>query len=91
MKVALYESQGKIHFVNLSCPETDSGEVLVRLVHGAVCGNDIHVLYEMPLDEFPFLPGFSGHECVGEVEKSRSPYIRRKNQGWCLFDSLWIR
>ncbi|MCJ7626669.1 MAG: zinc-binding dehydrogenase, partial [Anaerolineaceae bacterium] len=51
--------------------------VLVRVTHAVICGSDLHVLYEMPVEEYPFPAGFSGHECVGVVEESRSPVFQR--------------
>jgi L-iditol 2-dehydrogenase len=72
MKTAQYTARGQINFVDLPTPRCTSQEVLVRLKQVAICGSDLHVLYGMPFDEYPFPPGFSGHECVGVVEVSAS-------------------
>ncbi len=73
MKVAQYASPGQIKLIEMPIPQIESDEVLVRLDKVAICGSDLHVVYEMPPDKYPFPPGFSGHECVGVVEESDSP------------------
>ncbi len=72
MKAAQYTARGQVSFVDIPFPRVNSQEVLVRLVYDVICGSDLHVLYEMPADEYPFPQGFSGHECVGVVEQSQS-------------------
>ena len=59
------------------CEERDvrppaDGEVLVKTSFGSICGSDLHlVLMEgIPVPEVQ-LPGFPGHEGVGEIVESR--------------------
>jgi len=73
MKTAQYTARGQVSFINLPIPQVNTGEILVHLKIIAICGSDLHVLYDMPSDDYPFPPGFSGHECVGVVEESGSP------------------
>lgn len=76
MKTAQYTALGKVGFLDALPPEVHPQEVLIRLDHVAICGSDLHLLYEMPDGEFPYPPGFSGHECVGIVEESHSPEFK---------------
>ncbi len=80
MKTAQYTARGQVSFIDLAISPPNANEVLVRLKKVAICGSDLHVLYHMPSDDYPFPPGFSGHECVGVVEESRSPEFQPGNR-----------
>lgn len=52
-------------------PKPAKGEVLVRVIRVAICGSDVHIFHNIPpLERFPSIAGFSGHEAVGVVEHS---------------------
>ena len=51
-------------------PEPEGEEVVVRLEAAAICGSDLHGLYERP-DERPFIPGHEGAGVVVKVDKPR--------------------
>jgi len=67
---------------NMVCEQADidppqDGQLLVRLREAAICGSDLHILYDglrVPADNIK--PGFPGHEGVGEVVESRSPQFK---------------
>jgi L-iditol 2-dehydrogenase len=64
------------------CEETkvdppQEGQLLVRMRMAAICGSDLHIVYDgVDLPPFPQLPGFPGHEGVGEVMESRAAGFR---------------
>jgi 2-desacetyl-2-hydroxyethyl bacteriochlorophyllide A dehydrogenase len=77
MRAARYLEQGRIVCEQAPVPALSDGEVLVRTQLAAICGSDLHVVY----DGMSFLPqpcphGYPGHEGLGEVIESRSPLLR---------------
>ena len=77
MKAVQYVSPGNVAVIDVPVPERSAGEVLLRLDKVAVCGSDLHQLYDSAPASFPFAPGVSGHECIGVVEETDSAEIRR--------------
>lgn len=54
----------------------EPGQVVVRMLHAAVCGSDLHVVFHGLLhEEGPARPGYPGHEGVGVVVESRSEHV----------------
>ncbi len=69
MKAARISGPGQIESVEVPEPTPSTGQVLIRMVMGAICGSDLHHLHEpYSPDAYPLRPGYSGHECVGVVE-----------------------
>jgi L-iditol 2-dehydrogenase len=64
---------------NMVCEQAEidppqEGQLLVRLREAAICGSDLHIVYDglkVPAEHVK--PGFPGHEGVGEVVESRAP------------------
>jgi len=77
MKAVQYVSPGHVTVVDVPVPERPAGEVLLRLDKVAICGSDLHMLYDSAPASFPFAPGVSGHECIGVVEEADSTEVRR--------------
>ena len=52
--------------------EPTKGQVVVRNQMAAICGSDLHQVFftRRAPTEFPGLPGWPGHEGVGEVVES---------------------
>jgi len=77
MRAARYVEPGRIVCEQTPLPALSDGEVLVRVSLAAVCGSDLHVVY----DDISELPrpcphGYPGHEGLGEVVQSKSPLFR---------------
>jgi L-iditol 2-dehydrogenase len=77
MRAARYVERGRIECEQADVPTLNDGDVLVRLQFSAVCGSDLHVVY----DDMSYLPqpcphGYPGHEGIGEVVESKSPALK---------------
>ncbi|MSP14810.1 MAG: hypothetical protein EXR62_17850 [Chloroflexi bacterium] len=70
MKAAQYVAPGQIDIVEVPLPPLAPGQVLLRVDKVAVCGSDLHELYDSPVENYPYKPGRSGHECVATVEST---------------------
>ena len=77
MKAAQYTAPGQIDLIDVADPVGAAGEVIVRTDKVTICGSDLHFLHDSPAGSYPWEPGQSGHECVGIVEESADPAIRR--------------
>lgn len=65
---------GKMDCVEAEVEPIRDGEVLVRGHYGSICGSDLHVVYDGVMTAPSlWIPGYPGHEGVGEVLESRSP------------------
>ena len=77
MRAAKFVAVGRIQCEETALPAPQEGEVLVRSDLAAICGSDLHVVY----DGMSFLPqpcphGYPGHEGIGEVVESKSPKFK---------------
>ena len=74
MLAAHVPETGTIRLVDWPDPvATEPGQFVVRLLHSAVCGSDIHAMLEGNMHPSgPTAPGYSGHEGVGVVTATRS-------------------
>jgi L-iditol 2-dehydrogenase len=77
MRAARYVEKGRIVCEQAPVPELHDGEVLVRNRLSAICGSDLHVVY----DDLSFMPhpcphGYPGHEGLGDVVESKSPLFK---------------
>lgn len=74
MRAARYLHKGRIVCEQAAVPALGDGEVLVRTELAAICGSDLHVVYDdMASMAHPCPHGYPGHEGLGEVVESRSP------------------
>ncbi|HBY93272.1 MAG: zinc-binding dehydrogenase [Ardenticatenaceae bacterium] len=68
---------GRVEVAEVDKPSLQNGNVLVKMVMGALCGTDLHLFEQKrPASDFPMPPGFSGHECVGIVEEAGGGDVR---------------
>lgn len=77
MKAVQYVSPGRVAVIDTPHPAQSGDDVLLSLDKVAICGSDLHMLYDSPPERFPFGPGVSGHECIGIVEESIVPEVQR--------------
>lgn len=68
MKSVQVVARGRAQFIEVEKPSVESGHVLIRTSHLALCGSDIQMLHYAADDAYPFPPGTSGHEMVGTIE-----------------------
>jgi D-arabinose 1-dehydrogenase-like Zn-dependent alcohol dehydrogenase len=76
MKAAQITARRKIEVIDVPEPDhLEDGEVKVDVEYISVCGSDIYLEYDAPLDEeeYPLAPGRPVHECAGTVVESRDP------------------
>ncbi len=78
MKALTYQGEGDVKVVDVPKPSVkDSGDALVKVTLGAVCGSDLHILHgHTPMNTGAIL----GHEFVGVVEEVGSG-VRRFRPG----------
>jgi L-iditol 2-dehydrogenase len=77
MRAALFVEPGRIICEQAPLPKLNAGEVLVRTQLSAICGSDLHVVYDgMSYMPHPCPHGYPGHEGLGEVVESKSPILR---------------
>ncbi len=76
MRALTFHAAGDVRLVDVPKPSiTGTGDVLVRVTLGAVCGSDLHILHgNTPMNEGAVL----GHEFVGVVEDAGSEVKRFK-------------
>src|SRR5260370_13426903 len=67
MKALTFRGEGDVKVADVPQPAiSDSGDALIRVTLGAVCGSDLHILHGLtPMNEGAVL----GHEFVGVVEE----------------------
>ena len=77
MRAARYLEKGRIVCEQAPVPKLNDGEVLVRTQLAAICGSDLHVVYD-DISHYPHrCPlGYPGHEGLGEVVESKSPLFK---------------
>jgi L-iditol 2-dehydrogenase len=77
VRAARYLAPGEVDLIEAPLPAAAPGQVVVRVSCVTLCGSDLHELTDGPRASYPRPPGFSGHECVGVVEESSAPGVRR--------------
>ena len=55
--------------VDADAPAARIDHALVRPEIISICGSDLRTMYSLPEDEYPRLPGESGHEIIGIIEE----------------------
>lgn len=74
MLAAVIPEPGRIEIDEFPIPAMDDGEALIKMETAAICGSDIHVVYEgWAREDAIGRPGYPGHEGIGTVVESRSP------------------
>lgn len=77
MQAVQYISSGQVSLVNIPEPEVQPGQVLIRMERAAICGSDLHALYDMAPTDYPLKPGMTGHECIGIIEEAADSGFKR--------------
>ncbi|GAB2804290.1 zinc-binding dehydrogenase [Streptomyces daliensis] len=76
MRAASLSRSGVVEVRDFPLPVPGAGQVLVVMRYAAICGSDLHVVYDgFHDDDFLNRPGYPGHEGVGHVVDSRAPGI----------------
>lgn len=70
MRGAKILDAGKVETRDWPDPKPEGDEVVVRLEAAAICGSDLHGLYQQP-GEKPFIPGHEGAGVVEAVDRPR--------------------
>ncbi len=60
----------EVSWVDIPDPVLPSDGMVLRMQVAAICGSDLHFLHDSPREDYTFLLGQSGHECVATVEAS---------------------
>ena len=68
---------GRVECVEAEVEPLRDGDVLVRTRYASICGSDLHIVYD-GIETAPpqWVPGYPGHEGVGEVLESRSDALQ---------------
>jgi len=82
MKAAVFIAPGKIELRDVPEPTLQADQVKVKNLRVAICGSDLHRLYDGRANVYPYLPGQTGHECVGEVDGRRVLFIPGDNNAF---------
>ena len=73
MFAAQVVSRGEIEIITTRKPELLPDHAVVRSMILSVCGSDLHRLLCLPEEDYPLVPGTSGHEMIGIVEAVDAP------------------
>ncbi|NEM90944.1 zinc-binding dehydrogenase [Galbitalea soli] len=70
MKALVAHGAGDLRIEDREAREPGSGEVLIRMTHGGICGSDLHYYKEGRVGAFAITePLVLGHEVAGRVER----------------------
>lgn len=84
MRAARFVEDGRMVFEEVPPPRMQDRDLLVRTELAAICGSDLHVVYQgQAFEPFPHQPGYPGHEGLGEVLESRHPDFRPGDRVLC--------
>lgn len=73
MLAAVMPAPGVIEVAEFAVPAPAADEALIKMETAAICGSDVHVLFENFAQPNAIgRPGYPGHEGVGEVIESRT-------------------
>lgn len=73
MRAAVMPAPGRIEVGEFPIPRAGEGEALVRMETAAICGSDVHVVFDgWAREDAIGRPGYPGHEGVGQVVESRT-------------------
>lgn len=77
MRAATITAPGVVEVRDFEVPQvTARGQLLVRMLRASICGSDVHSAYHDFHNPVALgLPGYPGHEGVGEVVQSQSDSI----------------
>lgn len=74
MLAAVIPEPGRMEIDEFAIPTPAHGEALIQMETAAICGSDVHVVYDgWARADAIGRPGYPGHEGIGTVIESRSP------------------
>lgn len=73
MRAVQVVARGQAKFIDMPKPVIKPGHVLIKTERLSLCGSDIHMLHYAADASYPFAPGTTGHEMVGEVVAIDAP------------------
>ncbi len=78
MRAAILVDKGKMECQQAEMVALEDGDVLVKTELAAICGSDLHVVFDgmFYLEPQHRRPGFPGHEGLGEVVESKYPALQ---------------
>ena len=68
MKAAVFEGNGVFGVKDVPVPSPGTGEVLIKVEAGSICGSDLHVL-SVPPGQYAKPGTILGHEFLGRIEE----------------------
>lgn len=68
MRAARLVAPGRMAVDDVPDPEQVEGSVRIQTLVAAICGSDLHRVFDYQAEPFPTPPGFPGHESVGIVD-----------------------
>ena len=69
MKASHITAPGRVSVVDAAEPQPQTDHAVVRAEIVSICGSDLKAVYSLPADEYPLVPGRSGHEVIGVIEE----------------------
>src|SRR5690349_15948198 len=90
MKAARLIAPEKMVCEQAPVPEPKDGEVLVKSELAAICGSDLHVVYQGQVHAadgkapYPCPHGYPGHEGLGTVVASKAPSLKVGTRVLCV-------
>ncbi len=68
MRASHISAPGRVSVVEVEEPQPRADHAVIRPEIISVCGSDLKAVYSLPADEYPLVPGRSGHEVIGVIE-----------------------
>ena len=68
MRASHISAPGRVSVVEVEEPQPKADHAVIRPEIISVCGSDLKAAYTLPADEYPLVPGRSGHEVIGVIE-----------------------
>jgi len=76
VRAATLAAPGVVEVADFPIHEIGPGQLLVRMHYAAICGSDVHMVYDRMHDPARIgTPGYPGHEGIGVVTESRSGHV----------------
>jgi len=84
MRAARFVELGRMECEMVELPNIAEGDLLVKTEMASICGSDLHTVFHGVMrTDFPQVPGYPGHEGVGEVVESKHPGFRPGDRVLC--------
>jgi (R,R)-butanediol dehydrogenase/meso-butanediol dehydrogenase/diacetyl reductase len=87
VRALVYTGPDELEVQDVTVPEMDVGDVLVRVKYAGICGTDLHLWHGGMAAVVP--PVVIGHEVIGEVEAPDDPSARFSPGDRVAVEPLW--